>query len=213
VPNLDFYAVDADVSAVLDTVFNLELFRVFEAFSEPDTELREFAAADEIPDSAAGLHLMLHAHGSGPDPTARRIDLLPVALGDATFRYCCEGWGLIQLYFGHIREDHGLQWSHTNHNTSKRAAKWFDAAPQLGNPARWGPDPSDRRAKLIVPTPLGLDQMARSDAILAGIEDRHAQVVGADAYAEFKRLFRQIARQQRVWRDSTTPDTGESAGF
>jgi DNA-binding MarR family transcriptional regulator len=90
--------------------------------------------------------------------------------------------------------------------------KLLDELEALGYVERRS-DPADRRAKLIVPTPLGLDQMARSDAILAAIEDRHAQVVGADAYAEFKRLFRQIARQQRVWRDSTTPDTGESAGF
>lgn len=59
------------------------------------------------------------------------------------------------------------------------------------------PDPADRRAKLIVPTPLGLDQMARSDAIMAAIEDRHAQAVGADAYDGFKTLLRQITQRQR----------------
>ncbi|MEU6998286.1 MarR family transcriptional regulator [Nonomuraea sp. NPDC046570] len=59
------------------------------------------------------------------------------------------------------------------------------------------PDPADRRAKLIVPTPLGLDQMARSDAIMAAIEDRHAQAVGADDYDGFKTLLRQIIQRQR----------------
>jgi DNA-binding MarR family transcriptional regulator len=62
------------------------------------------------------------------------------------------------------------------------------------------PDPSDRRAKLIVPTELGLDEMTRSDAILAGIEHRHAQALGEQTYADFKRAFQQVAQLQRTWR-------------
>jgi DNA-binding MarR family transcriptional regulator len=55
------------------------------------------------------------------------------------------------------------------------------------------PDPADRRAKLVVPTAKGLDEMARSDAIVAAIEERHAQAVGEAAYAEFKRVYRLVA--------------------
>lgn len=89
--------------------------------------------------------------------------------------------------------------------------KLLDELEALGYVER-RPDPADRRAKLIVPTSLGLDQMTRSDAILAAIERRHAQVVGEDAYAEFKRLFGQITRHQRAWRDNTTDqDPGQSA--
>jgi hypothetical protein len=58
----------------------------------------------------------------------------------------------------------------------------------------------DRRAKLIVPTPLGLDEMARSDAIVTAIEQRHAQALGEQAYADFKRAFQQVAHRQRAWR-------------
>ncbi|WP_336209249.1 MarR family winged helix-turn-helix transcriptional regulator [Nonomuraea sp. LPB2021202275-12-8] len=58
------------------------------------------------------------------------------------------------------------------------------------------PDPADRRAKLVVPTPKGLDEMARSDAIVAAIEERHARAVGEEAYAEFKRVHRLIAGRQ-----------------
>lgn len=58
------------------------------------------------------------------------------------------------------------------------------------------PDPSDRRAKLIVPTELGLDQMTESDAIVARIERGHAEAVGEQAYAEFKRVFTLIAARQ-----------------
>ncbi|MEO3873206.1 MarR family transcriptional regulator [Nonomuraea sp. B12E4] len=55
------------------------------------------------------------------------------------------------------------------------------------------PDPADRRAKLVVPTPRGLDHMARSDAIIAEMEADHAQAVGEPAYAEFKSVFKLVA--------------------
>jgi DNA-binding MarR family transcriptional regulator len=80
--------------------------------------------------------------------------------------------------------------------------KLIDELEQLGYVER-RPDPRDRRAKLIVPTPRGLDQMTRSDAILAAMEHRHAQTLGAQAYADFKHAFRQVARLQRRWREAT----------
>jgi DNA-binding MarR family transcriptional regulator len=88
--------------------------------------------------------------------------------------------------------------------------KLLDELETLGYIER-RPDPSDRRAKLIVPTPLGLDQMTRSDAILSAIEQRHAEAVGANTYAGFKRLFRQITQLQRDWRDTTgSQDAGQT---
>ncbi|GAA4259632.1 MarR family winged helix-turn-helix transcriptional regulator [Dactylosporangium darangshiense] len=59
------------------------------------------------------------------------------------------------------------------------------------------PDPQDRRAKLVVPTERGLDEMRRSDAILADIERGHAEAVGAPAYATFKDVLRRVASRQR----------------
>ena len=59
------------------------------------------------------------------------------------------------------------------------------------------PDPQDRRAKLIVPTERGLDQMRRSDAILADIEHDHAEAVGAAEYSAFKAVLRRVAERQR----------------
>ncbi|SEG78842.1 DNA-binding transcriptional regulator, MarR family [Nonomuraea solani] len=67
-----------------------------------------------------------------------------------------------------------------------------DELVELGY-VRRQPDPADRRAKLIVPTDKGLDHMAKSDAILAGMEAEHARAVGEEAYAEFKRVFRLVA--------------------
>jgi hypothetical protein len=80
---------------------------------------------------------MLYVVGSGPEPIARRIEFLPSVAGDATFRYTCEGWGLIQLHYGGPWGTQQLRWSHTNHNTQKRAAAWAATTPRLGNPAVW----------------------------------------------------------------------------
>lgn len=76
--------------------------------------------------------------------------------------------------------------------------KLVDELADLGYVER-RPDPRDRRAKLIVPTPLGLDQMNRSDALFAALEHRLAQALGEQAFAEFKNAFRQVVRLQRAW--------------
>lgn len=136
-PNLDFYAADDDWSAVLDAVFDSGMFRIFESDSEPDRELREFHAASEVPDGPEGRHLSLFVIGSGPGPMVKRVDLVPGVLAGATFRYCCEGWGLVQLYYGGAVGTEELRWSHTNHNTEKRALAWVTTLQRLGDPSAW----------------------------------------------------------------------------
>ncbi|GAA2831857.1 MarR family winged helix-turn-helix transcriptional regulator [Crossiella cryophila] len=59
------------------------------------------------------------------------------------------------------------------------------------------PDPNDRRAKLILPTERGLDEMRRGDQIMAEIEARHRAEVGEQEYAAFKRCMTRIARLHR----------------
>jgi DNA-binding MarR family transcriptional regulator len=55
------------------------------------------------------------------------------------------------------------------------------------------PDPGDRRSKRIVPTDRGLDEQRQADLILAEIEARHAARIGAERYADFRRLLRALA--------------------
>jgi DNA-binding MarR family transcriptional regulator len=66
-----------------------------------------------------------------------------------------------------------------------------DELEQLGYVER-RPDPSDRRAKLVVPTERGLEQMRRGDEIVAEIEARHAKSMGARDYAEFRNVLRAV---------------------
>src|SRR5262245_12468132 len=64
-----------------------------------------------------------------------------------------------------------------------------DELQQLGYVSR-RPDPDDRRAKLIFPTERGLDQVRLGDEIIAEIEARHAQEIGARSYADFRDILR-----------------------
>ncbi|MET8998590.1 MarR family winged helix-turn-helix transcriptional regulator [Amycolatopsis sp. Hca4] len=60
------------------------------------------------------------------------------------------------------------------------------------------PDPRDRRAKLICPTDRGLAQMRTADAIMADIQRRHAERMGAADYERFKRRLIDITEHQRA---------------
>jgi DNA-binding MarR family transcriptional regulator len=57
------------------------------------------------------------------------------------------------------------------------------------------PDPSDRRAKLIVPTERGLEQLQLRDEIVAEIERRHAEATGPRVYAEFRNVLRSMVER------------------
>ena len=57
------------------------------------------------------------------------------------------------------------------------------------------PDPSDRRAKLIVPTERGLEQLQLRDEIVAEIERRHAEASGPRVYAEFRNVLRAMVER------------------
>ncbi|MFE4334147.1 MarR family winged helix-turn-helix transcriptional regulator [Streptomyces sp. NPDC056831] len=62
------------------------------------------------------------------------------------------------------------------------------------------PDPTDRRAKLIVPTQHGLDEIDKARAILAAMENRHRRTIGRDRYTALKGALEQVSRNQRAWR-------------
>jgi hypothetical protein len=129
VPNLDFYAVDGDRRAVLDAVFRLGCFRVFEAYAESGEVVREFHSVDEVPVMEHGPHLMLHVVDAGVEPILDRVD------PNRASARPCSGWGLIQLHFGGFFQERELRWSHTNHDTAKRAEKLAWLYPEFGSPA------------------------------------------------------------------------------
>jgi DNA-binding MarR family transcriptional regulator len=62
------------------------------------------------------------------------------------------------------------------------------------------PDPEDRRAKLVVPTERGLDQLRLGDEIVAEIEARHASEIGGRNYAEFRDALRAVVARSPALR-------------
>ena len=71
-----------------------------------------------------------------------------------------------------------------------------DELEELGYVER-RPDPEDRRAKLVVPTDRGLDQLRRGDEIVAEIEARHAAAIGGRNYAAFRDVLRGVVARSR----------------
>jgi DNA-binding MarR family transcriptional regulator len=60
------------------------------------------------------------------------------------------------------------------------------------------PDPDDRRAKLVVPTVRGRQQMDAADSIMADIMDRHSRNLGVDKFGQFLDNFRAVIDHQRA---------------
>jgi DNA-binding MarR family transcriptional regulator len=62
---------------------------------------------------------------------------------------------------------------------------------------RRSPDPTDRRAKLVVPTERGRAVMRLSDQIMADIGARGARAVGRDAFSQFRRTLQRLIDEFR----------------
>jgi DNA-binding MarR family transcriptional regulator len=68
-----------------------------------------------------------------------------------------------------------------------------DELEQLGYVERC-PDEGDRRAKLVVPTERGREAMRLSDEIIADIERRQSEKLGAADYREFKQMLEAVVQ-------------------
>lgn len=78
-----------------------------------------------------------------------------------------------------------------------------DELEELGYVER-RPDPTDRRAKLIFPTERGLEQVRLGDEIIAEIEARHSQEVGARTYGQFRDVLRGVVARRTQFKGVAT---------
>ena len=133
-PNCDFYAAGDDLTNVLEVVFSLDDFRVFESYSPFDQELKEFKNPKEVSERyslgecrGTGHSVLLSLFPlRAASPTSvrqHRISLQPEKCEGATFRWTVEGWGLIALHLGGASSA-GIVGSHANHASESRARKW-----------------------------------------------------------------------------------------
>lgn len=134
-PLLRFLAAREELPSLVEAVFRVEAFRVFEAFSAPEEPLRRFESPGEIPLPAKGVHLALHPVDAGPEPLIRRIELRGPS---ARVRWSCEGWGLVFLHLVPSATGGGRLLAGTvNHNSERRALRWAPHYPEYGDPASW----------------------------------------------------------------------------
>jgi hypothetical protein len=145
-PNCNFYATPKDHEVLLHWLFEEATCRVFELASDFEQPLKEFRSTDEVISQFERTHstgvnwhqiyLQLYVLGAAPPFVPKRISLNPEACNGATFRYGAEGWGLVQLYLG-AESKHGIEMSHTNHNSQKRAEVWASTITNMQEPSLW----------------------------------------------------------------------------
>jgi len=147
VPNCNFYAVGEDYKKILEFVFSELACKVFQDYSEFDSELIEFKTADEVFEyyslsdfdngKSKMANIILWPIETSDNFRVTKIDLNPDRCKGATYRFQANGRGLIQLQFKGTNKL-GLQYSHTNHNTDKRALAWEDIdRDKLGSVKDW----------------------------------------------------------------------------
>jgi hypothetical protein len=135
--SIDFYALKEDIRGLVHAVFEESDLRVFESYSQYDSEIREFRSFDEL---SAAFSLGSDPHGNGHAVTLQlwspsvmpRVEFERITLKMAghSFRYRIAGVGLIQLYFGGehegiITDSHYGHWSEAG--ARQRAAGDVDA--------------------------------------------------------------------------------------
>lgn len=140
-PNCTFYAYGDDHRVVIDYVLSLPC-DLYDMSPPPNTPIAPFKSISEIEhrfnikDWSLGSHpnlvFQIYSHDAGGKIVEKKL----VAEDGATFSCKGEGWGLIQLYLGGIFREK-LRESHTNHNTQKRATKWEQNYPELGDVNDW----------------------------------------------------------------------------
>ena len=131
--NIDFFAAEADQKALLDFLFSETDVRVFESYSQFDSELREFHSTEEL---ARAFPLGKDPLGSGNavllqlwSPSVmsglqiERFSVNPDFCNGYTFRHRIAGGGLMQLYLGG-QSGNVITMSHFGCQSEKRAQKW-----------------------------------------------------------------------------------------
>ena len=140
--NYDFFADKADKLKVLDFIFKDTDLQVYDLGSPYGQEICQYKTVAEISSKfdleidEFGTTFQLWTPRHGGEPIFRKVDLDPKRCNGHTFRYATDGWGLIQLYFGGLKNNE-LRHSHIGHSSEKRALIWEDINHSNGLVNSW----------------------------------------------------------------------------
>ena len=138
----DFFADKADKLKVLDFIFKDTDLQVYDLGSPYGQEICQYKSVAEISSKfdleidEFGTTFQLWTPRHGGEPIFRKVDLDPKRCNGHTFRYATDGWGLIQLYFGGIKNNE-LRHSHIGHSSEKRALIWEEINKSNGLVSSW----------------------------------------------------------------------------
>ncbi len=129
---------------------------VRQAYSNFGCATREFADADALLDDLhyepgvgdVFLQYTLYYPEAKGHTHERRIDLKPEACNGHTFRFCQEGWGLIQLQCDFRK--HPMVECRVAVNSAIRASNWSDTYPDFQSPNAWDWAVVERKAGRLV---------------------------------------------------------------
>ena len=140
--NYDFFADKADKLKVLDFIFKDTDLQVYDLGSPYGQEICQYKTVAEISSKfdleidQFGTTFQLWTPRHGGEPIFRKVELDPKRCNGHTFRYATDGWGLIQLYFGGLKNNE-LRHSHIGHSSEKRALIWEDTNKSSGLVSSW----------------------------------------------------------------------------
>ena len=140
--NYDFFADKADKLKVLDFIFKNTDLQVYDLGSPYGQEICQYKTVAAISSKfdleidQFGTTFQLWSPRHGGEPIFRKVDLDPKRCNGHTFRYATDGWGLIQLYFGGLKNNE-LRHSHIGHSSEKRALIWEDINKSSGLVSSW----------------------------------------------------------------------------
>ena len=148
----DFFADKDDKIEILDFIFRETDLQVFDLGSPYGQKISQYKTTEEIV-SKFDLHngdkfavtFQLWTPGFKGDLVFRKVELDPKRCGGHTFRYSTDGWGLIQLYFGGVKNSE-LNRSHIGHQSQKRAIAWETNHLDLGPVSKWDWDEVEKVA-------------------------------------------------------------------
>ena len=179
----DFYADQTDKLTLLDFIFNETDLHVFDSSSPYGQNISQYKSAKEVSarfdlvngDKFAVTFQLWTPRHKG-EPAFRKIDLEPKRCNGHTFRYSTDGWGMIQLNFGGVKNNI-LSLSHIGHFSEKDAAKWQGTNKFSGDIDNWDwkeVQATSKKLKQFIQSKLAVKKFGSTDVLL-GASKLHEQ--------------------------------------
>ena len=141
--NYNFFADKNDKLKILEYIFRETDLSIYDMASRFGQEITEYKTVMEIESAfdldkgdkfAVSLQLWSPKHKG--EVYSRRVELNPAQCEGHTFRYAAEGWGLIQLFLGGMK-DGVLSQSHIGHFNEKGASRWETTEEKKSAVGQW----------------------------------------------------------------------------